>query len=87
MAYRVVKPEAVIDGKLRGRTFYHIAELWSSRTLCGEPADPGDGWEELTDWHPEDVDALDRCSHCYYSFEKRRAQERQEHPRLLAGWR
>lgn len=53
---------------------HHIRSRWDSRTLCGLSATEMDGWATLGDDHPEDVDAIRRCAHCYRIFEQHREE-------------
>lgn len=77
MDFRVVhrdQPDA------RGRCsspVLHLREAGGSRTLCAHSCTEGDGWGEILDMHPEDVDALDRCGPCYTTREARRRHERE----------
>lgn len=44
---------------------HHVRVQHHHKTLCGHACLGEDQWAPLPDWHPEDVDAYDRCQVCY----------------------
>src|SRR6266516_3348321 len=73
--YQVVYPE---DAFLAGSRIHHVRELDGSRSLCGHACSWLDGWSVNEDWHPEDVDADERCQRCYAALESRKRRIRGE---------
>jgi hypothetical protein len=73
--YEVVRPEpnALEESKL-----CHLREQHADHTLCGHGCHWMDGWEDLEDWHPEDVGADVRCERCYKVLGARNARARGE---------
>jgi hypothetical protein len=78
LTYQVTRPG---DGGL-----YHVRELDASKTLCGAGCHWLEhGWEvaehdDHADWHPEDVDADQRCANCYEILDNRHRKARGERP-------
>lgn len=49
----------------------HVRIQGDGITLCGHHCSPMENWILKKDWHPEDVDAIDRCQICYQALLKR----------------